>query len=73
MLKSAVAAIGCLFEALRKSSPTHNTDIKRLVSGLVKTQTFLQMRKSKPMSVEPFTRLFKHWGDNSKLSLKQLR
>ena len=34
VLKSAKAAIACLFEVFGKTSPTHNTDIKRLVSGL---------------------------------------
>ena len=32
MIKTAIAAITCLFKALGKPSPSHNSDIKRLVS-----------------------------------------
>ena len=73
MLKTAVAAVACLFEALGKISPTNNSDIKRLVTGLVKTQTFAPMCRSKPMPIQPFINLFTVWGDNSSLSVKQLR
>ena len=73
MLKTAVAAVACLFEGLGKISPTNNSDIKRLVTGLVKTQTFAPMCRSKPMPIQPFINLFTVWGDNSSLSVKQLR
>ena len=65
VLKTSISAFACLLEALGKVSHTNNSDIKRLVTGLVKTQIFTHMCRSKPMPVEPFINSFTTWGDNS--------
>ncbi|XP_053404917.1 uncharacterized protein LOC128558753 [Mercenaria mercenaria] len=67
------AAITFLFEALGKSSPMHNPDIRRLIVGLVKTGTKKPMKRNSPMPIQPFVDLFHKWGDNASLTLKQLR
>ena len=72
-LRTAGAAISCLFEALDKPSPMHDKDIKRLVVGLVKTGTSKPMSRSKPMPVEPFINFFESWGDNTVMPIRQLR
>ena len=42
--KTSISAVACLFEALGKVSPTNNSDIKRLVTGLVMTQAFMHVK-----------------------------
>ena len=73
VVKGTSAAITCLFEALGKQSPIHNYDIKRLISGIIKSSTSVPMKRSRPMPVQPFIDLFTSWGNNDTLTLKQLR
>ena len=73
VLKVSSAAITCLFEGLGKTPPTFNTDIKRLITGLIKTGTTRPMHRSKPMPVQNFVKLFRSWGKNELLSVKRLR
>ena len=35
-IKSVLTAVSFYFEGIEKSSPTHNSDIKRLKTGLIK-------------------------------------
>ncbi|MEW8544181.1 MAG: hypothetical protein AB2693_11665 [Candidatus Thiodiazotropha sp.] len=73
VIKSCAAAINCLFEALGKNSPVNNPDVRRLMSGLIKSGTTAPMKRSQPMPTQPFNDLFRSWGNNEDLSLKQLR
>lgn len=73
ILRVVSAAISALFEALGKTSPMVNSDIRRLISGLVKTQTTKPMSRTKPMPMQPFIELFTKWGNNDQLSIKNLR
>ena len=50
----------------------HHTDLKRLVSGIVKSGTSLPMQSTKPMP-QPFIDLFATFGDNDTMTLRRLR
>ena len=73
MLKVTSAAITCLFEALGKHSPMNHPDLKRLVSGIVKSGTSVPMQRTKPMPIQPFIDLFTTFGDNDTMPLRHLR
>ena len=66
------AALACMFEALGKYSPAHNSDIKRLIAGIVKSGIVSPMKCSKPMPTNSFVNLFHSWGKNEELTIKQL-
>ena len=51
----------------------HHTDLKRLVSGIVKSGTSLPMQHTKPMPIQPFINLFATFGDNDTMTLRRLR
>ena len=72
-IKSVLAAISFYFEGLGKSSPTYNSDIKRLTTALIKSGTAQPMLRQKPMPISAFRHLFDLLGDNDKLCLKYLR
>ena len=71
-IKVTSEAITCLFEALGKQSSMHHTDLKRLVSGIVKSGTSLPMQRTKPMPIQPFIDLFATFGDNDTMTLRRL-
>ena len=50
-----------------------DTDIVKLVEGLVKSGTTEPMRRTKVLPVKPFMELFRKWGDNGDLSIWALR
>ena len=71
-IKSVLAAISFYFEGLGKSSPTYNSDIKRLTTALIKSGTAQPMLRQKPMPISAFRHLFDLLGDNDKMCLKYL-
>lgn len=73
ILHTALAALSHAYLALDMSDITKDVHVSRLVTGLVKSQTEVPMRKSSVLPVEKFINLFLTWGANSTLSIKQLR
>lgn len=73
LLKGTLAAISFLFESMGKSSPSHNPDIKRLVTALTKSGTTRAMIRQRPMPITSFKDLFCALGLNESLSIKNLR
>ena len=73
VIKMCSAALTCMFEALGKYLPAHNPDIKRLITGIIKSGTVAQMKRSQPMPINSFVDLFHSWGNNEELTIKQLR
>ena len=67
----ASAAMSCLSVALGKHSPMNNSDIRNLISRLVKTQK--KNSNSKPIPIQPFRILFSDLGENNTLFIRQLR
>ena len=51
----------------------HHTDLKRLVSGIVKCGTSLSMQCMKPIPIQPFIDLFATFGDNDTMTLRRLQ
>ena len=72
-LRTAVSALGALFETVLDNNPLAEPAIVRLTTALVKSSTSEPMNKSRVMPVEPFYKLFGSWGDNLDLSLDKLR
>ena len=73
MLKSAIAALSCLYRA---DSPdlTQSADTHTLKDSLVKSCTTKPMAdRSKVMPVQPFHDLFEKWDNHNVLPIKQLR
>ena len=54
------------------NNPVYNTDISKLVTALVKSQTLGPCIKSPLMPVASFCKLFTKWPDNSLLSIMPL-
>ena len=73
VLTNTVAAMTCLYSAMKLDNPTHDYDINKLVTALVKSQTCAPRIKSATMPVSAFHTLFSTWPDNHKLTTKQLR
>ena len=73
VIKMCSAALTCMFEALGKYLPAHNPDIKRLITGIIKSGTVAPMKRSQPMPINSFVDLFHSWGNNEELTIKQLR
>ena len=72
-VKTCSAALYCLFEVLGKPSPVRNSDIQRLITGIIKSGTVLPMKRSQPMPISPFIRLFHSWETNETMPIKNLR
>lgn len=72
-LKTICAALSCFYEASELLNVVHNPDIVRLIQALIKSGTSNAFTHSKVMPVEKFNTLFTQWGENDKLSIKQLR
>lgn len=73
LLKMCSAAITCLYNGLDQCSPMDNSDIKRLLSGLVKSSTKRPAKRTEIMPVKPFIDYFLSQSDNENLTLKLLR
>ncbi len=73
VLKVTLAAVSFLFEGLGKRSPSHNSDIKRLVIALTKSGTRRPMFRQRPMPITAFVNLFDRLGGNDTMSVKDLR
>ncbi len=72
-LKSAMAAVSCLFSALDKPSPSHDPVVLSLVRALNKTSTTKPAKRTAIMPLQPFNDLFLSWPDNDSLDLEKLR
>ena len=72
-LKTASAAIGCLYDSKGLQNPMGDSEIGHLLSGLVKSGTLAPSCRTKVMACEPFMKLFSSWPDNASLSIKALR
>ena len=66
------AALACYYQALDHPSPI-DSDVRKLIAGLVKSGTTEVMRRSLIMPRQPFMELFERWPDNDNLSLEYLR
>ena len=72
-MRTASAAVSCLYEAYGCTSPLNNPTIQRLSTALVKSGTRLPARRSQPMPVQPFHDLSSARPSNEFLDLKRLR
>jgi len=72
-LKSDVAAINCMYDAVGLSSPAKCSDISRLQVALTKSATTVPAIRTPIMPLEPFFKLFTSWPVNSALSIQDLR
>jgi hypothetical protein len=72
ILKSTMAAIGHVCEALGVTSPV-NDQIRRLVRALIKSSTSRPLSRTKIMPIAPFYDLFMSWLVNEKLTIQKLR
>ena len=72
-VKTCSAALNCMFEAMGKGSPVNDPNIKRLVTGIIKSGTVAPMKRSQPIPINSFVDLFHTWGKNEEMSIKQLR
>lgn len=72
-LKSAIAAINNLYEALDLISPAHHPDIGRLTIALTKSATVKPAVRTAIMPIRPFYDMFSSWVDNRELKLDMLR
>lgn len=73
IVKTCTAALNCMFESLGRCSPVNNPDIRRLVTGIIKSGTLAPMKRSQPMPTKSFVELFHSWGQNENMTIKQLR
>ena len=58
---------------LQEQNPANCTEIRRLITALVKSGTTSPMQKSSVRPVAPCVSLFEQWGDNAQLDTKKLR
>ena len=72
-LKSAVAAINCMYNALNEQSPAQDPDVSRLLTALTKSATTSPASRTAIMAIQPFHDLFSSWPDNDDLILEDLR
>ena len=72
ILNQAVAAINCLADAAQVANPV-NTEIYKLVSGLIKCEMTRPMQRSKAMPIKPFMEMFQVWPGNWFLTIEDLR
>ena len=72
LLKTTMAAISCLYEALGEPSPMEDGLLHRLASALVKSGTSVPAKHTSVMPAKAFTDLFVSWEDDAKLPLKAL-
>ena len=72
-LRNIEAALGNMYKGLGQCNLMESTDIKLLLTGLVKTGTTEPMKRTSAMPVEPFVQLFSDWPPNEKLDIKRLR
>lgn len=73
VINTALAALSHVYRALGRHDLTVDEHISRLVTALVKSSTARPMRKSTVLPVDRFVDLFRSWGPNNTLSMKQLR
>lgn len=73
LLKNALAAMSCMYEALDLENLGHNKDLSRLVQALTKSGTMVPMQRSQAMPIKNFRDLFASWPGNELLSIKRLR
>ena len=73
VLATAMAALSHVYCALDLRDITKDVHITRLISALVKSGTIRAMKRSTVLPIERFTEMFKEWGPNEILSIKQLR
>ena len=72
-LSTATAAISCYYEITRVDNIMQDTNIRRLVDSLIKTQTLAPRVHTPVMPIQPFMDIFLTWPDNVGLSTHQLR
>ncbi len=72
-LKSATAAINCLYGALDMPSPAVHPEIEKLSCALVKSGTVAPAVRTSVMPIQAFHDLFMSWADNEELSVQDLR
>jgi integrase len=72
-LNTLMAALSSLYDAMGISNLTRYQTIQLFIKGVIKSGTIVPATKSKVMPVEPFRQLFYTLGDNSCMSLKDLR
>ena len=73
VLATAMAALSHVYCALDLSDITKDVHITRLISALIKSGTTKAMKRSTVLPIEKFTDMFRKWGSNESLSIKQLR
>ena len=73
VLHSTVAALGHVYIALNIEDLTHDINIRRLITALVKSGTSVPRNRSEVMPIQSFSSLFLSWGQNDQLSIKMLR
>ena len=71
VLKTASAAVSCLFQAMNTPNPCDSYPIRKMITGLVKAETSAPAKKTPVMPCAPFLKLFREW--KNPLSIKQLR
>ena len=73
VLSSTSAALSCLCSGMLLRNPMDNQDIRKLVIGLIKSQTMAPRIKTPAMPILPFHSLFLDWPENETLVVKRLR
>ena len=73
VLKSALAAISCLYKVKAADDISQRREVHDMKDALIKCATTRPMERSKVMPVKPFYKLFKSWPKNEDLSIKHLR
>ena len=73
ILTSTTAALTCLYNAMDIHNPIHSSDISKLITALIKSQTLAPRIKTAVMPVVAFSNLFANWKDNEHLAIKDLR
>ena len=69
LLDSNSAALACYYDGINERSPI-DVDVRKLITGLVKTGMTEPMKCSNVMSTQPFMDLFMSWPENGALSME---
>ena len=72
-LQSAISAIACLYDACDSENLVYDSDLKHLVTALIKSSTKLGRCRTPILPVKPFHDLFLNLENNDELTIHKLR
>ena len=71
-LVSASAAISCMYGGFGIPNVLEDSDLRKIITALIKSATASPRVRSLIIPVEPFQDKFMEWPDNENLSVKDL-